>query len=602
MRRRLVDDEQGATAIEYALIAAGIGVAIVADRMALGSVDQRLYCRACAALFSIARSAARLLAGRNLVVPSASASRARAEPGLSGCCWLSCGAQPDSHTISKVARMRPSRIGETLARRYPPSAASVARLSGRRRRSISALVAPMRRRSCISASRRGIAHRQPVDIGHRQREARALQQRAHVAQVGERRNARRDAVLDLGFGGREGLAQFGQRVAADERREQQAVGLQRAANLDKRAGEIVDELQATARTRRDRAMHRRTAAPLRRPPQRAARLLRGLRSEARPRAALTAMIVPTLPLAASARRSASVGVPRSTAHSNRRSTVASRSDKSSATRSIRKVAGPSAAARARRARRSMAVEDRWDGAIAVCLRTVRTEIRRCKCRNCRSQAASITASALRCMTAPLASPPPLAGDAVAWRDAYAVARTEVGQPSRSFVLHGQIPSQTACRRATSGRIAGAVRRTLRPGGRRGAAAGSVRPAASWSTTTGLCAACWSRLSFIAPPYCERLGIPFAVRRRPGPALAGGDRRSAGLRPRARRGALRRGRTHARAGLQIRRPARPRSRSWGAGWRMPAANCSRQPKPSSRCRCTGAGNGRGVSTNRRCSPR
>jgi ComF family protein len=26
---------------------------------------------------------------------------------------------------------------------------------------------------------------------------------------------------------------------------------------------------------------------------------------------------------------------------------------------------------------------------------------------------------------------------------------------------------------------------------------------------GLCANCWSRLSFIAPPYCERLGTPFA---------------------------------------------------------------------------------------------
>jgi ComF family protein len=26
---------------------------------------------------------------------------------------------------------------------------------------------------------------------------------------------------------------------------------------------------------------------------------------------------------------------------------------------------------------------------------------------------------------------------------------------------------------------------------------------------GLCAACWSKLSFIAPPYCERLGVPFA---------------------------------------------------------------------------------------------
>jgi len=33
---------------------------------------------------------------------------------------------------------------------------------------------------------------------------------------------------------------------------------------------------------------------------------------------------------------------------------------------------------------------------------------------------------------------------------------------------------------------------------------------------GLCSACWSRLSFIAPPYCERLGIPFAYD--PGPGV------------------------------------------------------------------------------------
>lgn len=33
---------------------------------------------------------------------------------------------------------------------------------------------------------------------------------------------------------------------------------------------------------------------------------------------------------------------------------------------------------------------------------------------------------------------------------------------------------------------------------------------------GLCAACWSRLAFIAPPYCERLGIPFVYD--PGPGI------------------------------------------------------------------------------------
>ena len=36
------------------------------------------------------------------------------------------------------------------------------------------------------------------------------------------------------------------------------------------------------------------------------------------------------------------------------------------------------------------------------------------------------------------------------------------------------------------------------------------------TGEGLCAACWSRLSFIAPPYCTRLGIPFVYD--PGPGL------------------------------------------------------------------------------------
>jgi len=34
--------------------------------------------------------------------------------------------------------------------------------------------------------------------------------------------------------------------------------------------------------------------------------------------------------------------------------------------------------------------------------------------------------------------------------------------------------------------------------------------------SGLCAHCWSKLSLIAPPYCERLGIPFAYD--PGPGV------------------------------------------------------------------------------------
>jgi ComF family protein len=34
--------------------------------------------------------------------------------------------------------------------------------------------------------------------------------------------------------------------------------------------------------------------------------------------------------------------------------------------------------------------------------------------------------------------------------------------------------------------------------------------------TGICPDCWSKLHFIAPPYCERLGIPFAYD--PGPGI------------------------------------------------------------------------------------
>jgi predicted amidophosphoribosyltransferase len=33
---------------------------------------------------------------------------------------------------------------------------------------------------------------------------------------------------------------------------------------------------------------------------------------------------------------------------------------------------------------------------------------------------------------------------------------------------------------------------------------------------GVCAKCWAKLSFIAPPYCPRLGIPFVYD--PGPEL------------------------------------------------------------------------------------
>ena len=177
--------------------------------------------------------------------------------------------------------------------------------------------------------RRGVAHRDPVDVGDRQREARALQQRAEIAQIGKRRDARRHAALDLGLGFGECGPQLGETFAADHGCKEQPVRLERAADLDERARQIVDELQGE---RGDDEIERSVA--------KRQRLFIG---DARP------AIVPTR-LARSPRRTASVGVPRSTAISKVRSTADRRSAISSATRSSRNVAGPIAAARARRAR------------------------------------------------------------------------------------------------------------------------------------------------------------------------------------------------------------------------------------------------------------
>ena len=88
-----------------------------------------------------------------------------------------------------------------------------------------------------------IAHHDAIDVGDRQRKARALQQAADIAQIGKRRDARRHPAFEFGFGGGEGLPELGQRIAADHRRQQQPVGLQRAADLRQHAGQIVDELK-----------------------------------------------------------------------------------------------------------------------------------------------------------------------------------------------------------------------------------------------------------------------------------------------------------------------------------------------------------------------
>src|SRR6516164_369595 len=200
-----------------------------------------------------------------------------------------------------------------------------------------------------------------------------------------------------------------------------------------------------------------------------------------PASASAAMMVPTFPLAASTRRTASVGVPRSSAHSKRRSTVARRSDRSSATRSIRKVEGPSAAAR---------------------IRCVRWR-RRSKTRGC---AETISFSL------------PRRG-----------RRDDVGSP-RSGTSAPQLPA-TPLRFATCGVSVSAMQGETVPAKRFARLSSALR--ASFGLVldvalpqlcptcrepvdgAGLCPVCWSKLSFIAPPYCERLGIPFPFDGGPG---------------------------------------------------------------------------------------
>ena len=66
---------------------------------------------------------------------------------------------------------------------------------------------------------------------------------ACVAQIRERRDPRRHPAFELRFRRGKALAKFVKRIAADHRRQQQPVRLQRAADLREDAGQIIDELQ-----------------------------------------------------------------------------------------------------------------------------------------------------------------------------------------------------------------------------------------------------------------------------------------------------------------------------------------------------------------------
>ena len=98
----------------------------------------------------------RPVAGALLGAPSASARRAAAEPGRSGCGWSGAGAQPVRKITSKVARTRPSASAEARRRRS-------------RRRAASSVAAD--RPAQAVAQHVGLAHRAQVVHQRRAREA-----------------------------------------------------------------------------------------------------------------------------------------------------------------------------------------------------------------------------------------------------------------------------------------------------------------------------------------------------------------------------------------------------------------------------------------------
>ena len=175
-------------------------------------------------------------------MPSASASRCAALPGRSGLGCDSCGAQPCRKSTSKLAATRPVGSGEALAvdlrraqERGPPRQAAPA-LDHQVALAHGAEVAHQGERIVV-LDLDGLA------VGHRQGEARALQQARRVAQIGERRDARAQAALDLAFGRGQGLAQLPQRGAAQHGAQQQAVGPQDALDLHQGAGQVVDPME-----------------------------------------------------------------------------------------------------------------------------------------------------------------------------------------------------------------------------------------------------------------------------------------------------------------------------------------------------------------------
>ena len=115
------------------------------------------------------------------------------------------------------------------------------------RRAAMTLPPPSALISSIRSRGARIDHGEEVGVGHGQREAGALEQAAIVAHIGERRDAGAGAPLRLGLGLDQRPAQLLKRAPAEGRAHEQPVGVQRAPDLDQRAGEIVDAVERQPR-------------------------------------------------------------------------------------------------------------------------------------------------------------------------------------------------------------------------------------------------------------------------------------------------------------------------------------------------------------------
>ncbi len=93
----------------------------------------------------------------------------------------------------------------------------------------------------------GVAHGHPVDVRDRQGEAGPLQQGRPVIGVGEGRHARTHPGRHFRFRLQQGLAQFGQGRAAQDRADEQTIRLQRPPRLDQGSDQVIGPVQRQGR-------------------------------------------------------------------------------------------------------------------------------------------------------------------------------------------------------------------------------------------------------------------------------------------------------------------------------------------------------------------